>query len=75
MAQKLLRILVPLGRDLLLQQANLTCDLGDQFCFPARDRGDDRVRQAERRGGVQPAALHPCRYRFGLAQRGLQGHL
>jgi hypothetical protein len=47
-AQKLLRILIRLSHHPLLQQTDLTCDLGDQLGFPANDRGHDRVHEAER---------------------------
>ena len=67
LAQKLLRILFRLSHDPLLQQADLTGDLGDQLCLPVCDRGHDRIRQAKR-GRRQPAAIHPGRRRLGLAQ-------
>jgi len=46
LAQEPLRILVHVGHDTLLQQADFTCDLADHFCFPAGDRRRDRVHQA-----------------------------
>jgi hypothetical protein len=43
LAEKLLRILIRLSHDPLLQQADLAGDLGNHFSFPACDRGDDRI--------------------------------
>jgi hypothetical protein len=50
-------ILVRLSHDPLLPQADLTRDPGDHVGFSAADRGHDCVREAERRGPVQPAPL------------------
>ena len=57
LAEELLWILICLGHDPLLHQADLTGDLGDHLRFTAGDRGDDRVAKTERGSRVQPVAL------------------
>jgi hypothetical protein len=73
--QNLLGVLVLLSHDSLLHQADLAGDLGDHVRFAVCDRGHDRVGETERRGGVQPTAVHSRCDCVGLPQRRLEGHL
>jgi hypothetical protein len=75
LAEKLLRILICLSHDPLLHEPDFPRDIGDHLGFTPRDGGDDGVREAERRGWVQPAVVQTCRNGLGLSQSRLQGDL
>jgi hypothetical protein len=66
-AEEPLRVLLDVGHDALLHEADFAGDVGNHFGFAAGDGGHDRVGEAEWGGGVEPAGIHAGRDCVGFA--------